>query len=342
MHEEGACLSYVIGCTRTGVAAIIEPQLNIQPYLEYLRKNKLRLTHIVESHSQADHLSGAKSLSDQTGAPVFFHESVNAAFRFEKLRDGEEVMVGNIKLRVLHTPGHTEDSVCLVVTDTMRSQEPWLVFTGDTLFVGDVGRPDLHGSAEKLYESVYHKLLKLPDTVEVFPTHYAGSVCGKALSPKPNSTIGFERRFNPALQFNSKQEFVDFVTSDLPVQPPRFEQVRRFNLGFLMQPPIERTFDRSSLEITVKELKQKLARGEKPFILDVREPYEYQQVNIGGFLIPMRELPRKMKELDTSREIIVHCATGSRSARAVEFLYANGFRNVRNLVGGIEAWFAET
>lgn len=337
-HEEGSCLSYVLGCTRTGVAAIIEPQLDIQPYLRYLSDRSLKLTHIFETHAQADHLSGAKNLARATGASVYYHESTRPNFPVHRVKDGDMVMVGNIRLNVLYTPGHTDDSICLAVTDTTRSSEPWFLLTGDTLFVGDVGRPDLHGSAEALYDSIYNKLLQFPDGVEIFPTHYAGSVCGKALSPKPSSTIGFERRFNVALQFASKREFVDFVMNDLPVQPPRFEQVRKFNLGYLAEPPIERTFDKNSLEMTVEELKQRLDRGEKPFLLDVRTPMEYQIANLGGTLIPLQQLPQRMHELDPNKEIIIHCHTGSRSARAVEFLYENGFKNVKNLVGGIEAW----
>ncbi|MBI4429755.1 MAG: MBL fold metallo-hydrolase [Ignavibacteriales bacterium] len=337
-HEEGACLSYIIGCTRTGMAAIVDAQSEIRPYLQYLSSHNLKLTHIFETHSQADHLSGAKQLSEVTGAPAHFHESVKANFPVKRLKDGEELKVGNIFLKVLHTPGHTADSMSIVVTDTTRSKEPWFVLTGDTLFVGDVGRPDLHGSPEDLYESNYQKLMKLPDTLEVYPAHYAGSVCGKALSPKPSSTIGFERRFNPALQFKSKGEFVDFVLADLPVQPPRFEKVRQFNLGFLSEPPIEKTFDQNSLEITVEEFKQKLDCGEKPFLLDVREAVEFQIANLGGHLIPLRQLRQRMKELDPNQEIVIHCHTGNRSRRAVEFLYENGFRNVKNLIGGIEAW----
>ena len=338
MHEEGACLSYVIGCTQKSVAAVFEPQLDVASYLQYLSKNKLKLTHIFESHSQADHLSGSKRLAEQTGSPVYFHESVQANFPVQRLKEGQELMVGNIKLKVFHTPGHTADSVSLVVTDTTRSIEPWLVLTGDTLFVGDVGRPDLHGSVEQLYDSIFGKLMTLPDTVEVFPTHYAGSVCGKALSPKPSSTIGFERRFNMALQYKSKRQFVEFVSSDLPVQPPRFELVRKFNLGFLAEPPIDKTFDRSSLEISVEDLKARFDRGEKLFLLDVREPNEYEYANLGGHLIPLRQLPQRIKELDANAEIIVHCHTGSRSARAVEYLYEKGFKNVKNLEGGIKAW----
>lgn len=337
-HEQGACLSYLVGCTQKQVCAVFEPQLDVDQYIKYADGHGMRITHIFETHAQADHLSGAKRLSDSTGAPVCYHESAKAAFPIKGLKDGDEISVGNIILRVLHTPGHTPDSVCFLISDTTRSKEPWLVLTGDTLFVGDTGRPDLDGSAEHLYDSVWKKLMTLNDTVEIYPTHFAGSSCGKAMSPKPSSTIGFERRFNPSLQVKSKTDFVDYVMSDLPVQPPRFQKVRQFNLGFLKDPPIERTYDAHSLQITVEQLQEKLTKGEKPFILDVREPIENQMANIGGKLIPLGEIPKRYTELDTNKEIIVYCHHGNRSQRAVEFLYEKGFKNVKNLVGGIDAW----
>ncbi|MGA9365133.1 MAG: MBL fold metallo-hydrolase [Bacteroidota bacterium] len=337
-HEEGACLSYILGCTAKRVCAVVEPQLDIEQYLEYARAKGMEITHIFETHAQADHLSGAMRLAEVTHAPVHYHESVNAAFPVRKLHDRETVSIGNIELRILHTPGHTPDSISIVVSDTTRSREPWFVLTGDTLFVGDTGRPDLDGNAEQLYESIYEKLLRLDDSLEIFPSHYAGSVCGKALSPKPSSTIGFERRFNPSLQFRSKQEFVQFVTENLPVQPPRFHKVRQFNLGFLKDPPIEKTFDIKALQITVEELKHRLDAGDRPFLLDVREPQEYEICNLNARLIPLRQLPKRLQELDPGKEIVVYCHTGSRSQQAVEFLYESGFKNVKSLFGGVEAW----
>ena len=339
-HEEGGCLSYIVGCSQKEVCAVVDPQFDIEPYLKYARDRSLKITEIFETHAQADHLSGAKALSEATGAKVRYHESAVPGFPVAKVADGEKIMVGNVLFTVLHTPGHTADSISLLVSDTPRSKEPWLVLTGDTLFVGDTGRPDLDGSAEQLYDSIWGKLLKLDDSVEIYPTHFAGSSCGKAMSPKPSSTIGFERRFNPSLQVKSKREFVEFVTADLPVQPPRFQKVREFNLGRLKDPPIERTYDRSSLQITAEELKAKLDRGETPLLLDVREPFEYKLSNIGGKLIPLRDLPKKYSELDPGMEIIVHCHTGRRSQDAVEFLYEKGFTNVKNLLGGIDAWSA--
>src|SRR5215467_11005860 len=170
----------------------------------------MRITHIFETHVQADHLSGARRLAEATGAPVIFHRSAPVEFPHVDVEDGQRIDLGNVSLSILHTPGHTPDSVSILVTDKTRASEPWFVLTGDTLFSGGVGRPDLLGAgtetrqAEELYDSLCGKLLALPDHIEIFPAHFSGAACGKGLSGKPGSTIGFERRFNLALQHRSK------------------------------------------------------------------------------------------------------------------------------------------
>jgi glyoxylase-like metal-dependent hydrolase (beta-lactamase superfamily II) len=215
----------------------VDPQFDIEPYLEAAAQKSMRITHIFETHVQADHVSGARRLAEVTRAPVLVHESAAVEFPHIGLEDGEEHDLGNVRLTILHTPGHTPDGISILVTDRTRAQEPWFVLTGDTLFAGGVGRPDLLGQgaetalAEQLHESLYGKLLKLPDHIEVFPAHFGGAACGKGLSGKPGSTIGFERRFNPALQFTAKADFVRFVLEDLPPQPPAFVENRRRNLS---------------------------------------------------------------------------------------------------------------
>ena len=197
----------------------------------------MRITHIIETHIQADHLSGCRELAAKTGAPIYLHEAAKVEFGFQPLGDGDELELGNVQIRVLHTPGHSADSICLLVTDKTRGGEPWLLLTGDTLFVGDAGRPDLHGQeesrrlAEELYHSLFTKLLPLDDTLVIYPAHFAGSVCGRAMSGNPISTLGFERRFNAALQPRSKEEFVRFMLENLPPQPPEFATIRRRNQG---------------------------------------------------------------------------------------------------------------
>jgi hydroxyacylglutathione hydrolase len=216
---------------------VVDPQHEIEPYVQAAAEKAMRITHIFETHLQADHLSGAQRLARVTNAPVLAHASAPVEYPHVDLDDDEEHELGNVRVRVLHTPGHTPDSVSLLVTDRTRGHEPWFVLTGDTLFAGGVGRPDLLGDgtetrlAEQLYDSVHGKLMKLPDHVEIFPAHFGGSACGKGLSGKPGSTIGFERRFNPALQLTAKPDFVRFVLADLPPQPPAFAENRLRNLG---------------------------------------------------------------------------------------------------------------
>jgi glyoxylase-like metal-dependent hydrolase (beta-lactamase superfamily II) len=214
----------------------VDPQHEIEPYLEAAAQKSMRITHIFETHVQADHLSGARRLSAVTGAPVLFHATAPVRFPHVAMEDAEEHELGNVRIGVLHTPGHTPDSVSLLVTDLTRSREPWFVLTGDTLFSGGVGRPDLLGDgtegrlAEQLYDSVHGKLLTLPDHLEVYPAHFGGSACGKGLSGKPGSTIGFERRFNLPLRLVARADFVRFVLEDLPPQPETFAETRRRNL----------------------------------------------------------------------------------------------------------------
>jgi hydroxyacylglutathione hydrolase len=216
---------------------VVDPQPDIEPYLAAAAEKSMRITHIFETHVQADHRSGARRLSEATGAPVFYHAAAPVTFRHDSLDDGEKHDLGNVGIEVVHTPGHTPDSVSLLVTDRTRAAEPWFVLTGDTLFSGGVGRPDLLGAgqerrlAEQLYDSLHGRLFSLPDHVEVFPAHFGGAACGKGLSGKPGSTIGFERRFNPALQFGARDAFVDFVLADLPPQPAAFAENRRRNLA---------------------------------------------------------------------------------------------------------------
>jgi glyoxylase-like metal-dependent hydrolase (beta-lactamase superfamily II) len=193
--------------------------------------------HIFETHVQADHPSAAQALARLTGATVYFHAAAEVAYPHIAVVDGDEIELGNDYVRVLHTPGHSPESVCYLVGDRTRGEDPWFVLTGDTLFVGSVGRPDLPGAeqvqqlAGQLYSSLFETLLRLPDALEVYPAHFSGSACGAGMSAKPSSTIGFERRCNPALQPRPPEEFVELVTRDLPPQPADFERIRRLNEG---------------------------------------------------------------------------------------------------------------
>jgi glyoxylase-like metal-dependent hydrolase (beta-lactamase superfamily II) len=238
LHPQTGCASYVFGCTGKAKLAVVDPHLeHIEEYLAVAQQANSPIVAIFETHVQADHHSGAALLAAATSAPIYLHESAQVTFPFTRLKDGDVVELGNDYVRVLHTPGHSADSISLVVGDKVRTEAPWLVFTGDTLFVGDVGRPDLHGDANttlfagQLYDSLFGKLLTLDDTVEIYPSHFAGSICGRAMSGKPSSTIGFERRFNPALQQTDREAFIAFVQKDQAPAPPEFVTIRQANLN---------------------------------------------------------------------------------------------------------------
>jgi hydroxyacylglutathione hydrolase len=236
LHPQTGCASYVFGCTGKAKLAVVDPHIeHIEDYLAVVRQAGSPIVAIFETHVQADHLSGATQLAAITNAPIYLHEAASVSFPFIPMRDGDIIELGNDYVQVLHTPGHSLDGVSLIVGDRVRAETPWLVFTGDTLFVGDVGRPDLHGEgntvvfAEQLYDSLFNKLLLLEDSVEIYPSHFAGSVCGRAMSGKPSSTIGFERRFNRALQHTDREAFVAFVQKDQTPMPAEFTTIRLAN-----------------------------------------------------------------------------------------------------------------
>jgi glyoxylase-like metal-dependent hydrolase (beta-lactamase superfamily II) len=193
----------------------------------------LNIEAVIDTHVHADHVSGERELAARTGAAIYLHKSADVAFPFSPVDDATELSLGNVVIRLLHTPGHTPESVSLLVTDLTRGTDPWMVFTGDTLFVGDVGRPDFGGTdaGHVLYASIKGKLLNLPDYVEVFPGHISGSACGRMMSGKPSSTIGFERRFNRALQVESSEEFVEKLFEGLAPKPAGYYEMIEHNRG---------------------------------------------------------------------------------------------------------------
>jgi hydroxyacylglutathione hydrolase len=233
LHEEKSCASYLVGCPTLGVCAVVDPQGEPAAYIDQVEGRGLKVTAVVETHVHADHLSCARELAHQTGVPLFLGPGAEATYAFSPLQDGQVIEVGNRRIEVMHTPGHTPEHVCLWV-------DKWFALTGDTLFVGDVGRVDLsHGDdgrvlpvprrAEQLYDSL-QRLLALPDWTEVYPGHYAGSACGRGMDGKPVSTIGRERGHNKALRLD-RMEFVDFQCSNLPPLPDDFHRIKTTNLG---------------------------------------------------------------------------------------------------------------
>jgi len=224
-----ACLahaSYMIGSE--GVAAVVDPQRDVEIYLEEAARQGLRIAHVIETHLHADFVSGHHELAQRTGATIYLGARAGAKFPHRAVVEGEEIRFGRCVLRFLETPGHTLESMCVLVTNLDRAPEPWAVLTGDTLFIGDVGRPDLSPEhtpqqlAGLLYDSLHQKLLVLPEGVEVYPAHGAGSLCGRNISPERRSTIGKERAFNYALRAMTREGFVRLLTAELPERPGYF------------------------------------------------------------------------------------------------------------------------
>jgi glyoxylase-like metal-dependent hydrolase (beta-lactamase superfamily II) len=234
---QDATLSYFFGCGSCHVGIAIDPVLgDEQWFIDEAAKQDVKITHVIDTHVHADHFSGGRKLAELTGAKYCLHESNSSrvAYPFEPLQDGQRIEVGNVWVDVVHTPGHTPDSICLLVTDKRRTETPWFVLTGDTLFVGSAGRPDLAGKeaemAAQIYTSVHKKLLTLPTEVELYPGHTSGSVCGAGMSGKPASTIGYEKRWNPMLSL-SREAFVAALTETIPPRPAEMDRMVEFNLG---------------------------------------------------------------------------------------------------------------
>lgn len=227
--------SYLIGSN--GEAVVVDPQRDVDQYIEEAAAQDLKIKYVIETHLHADFVSGHRELADRTGAEIVFGKQAGAAFSHRAVKDGDELTIGSVRLRVMETPGHTPESICLLVTEPDASDAVPKLLTGDTLFIGDVGRPDLAGGkgytsrdmASMMYDSLHEKILPLPDEVEVYPAHGAGSMCGKNLSKETSSTIGQQRKFNYALQPMTKEEFVRMMTADLPEAPQYFPKDAEIN-----------------------------------------------------------------------------------------------------------------
>jgi glyoxylase-like metal-dependent hydrolase (beta-lactamase superfamily II) len=436
--------SYMIGSK--GEAVVVDPRRDIDAYLEEAGREGLKIEHVIETHLHADFVSGHRELAARTGAKIYFGAKAQAAFDCVPVREGDEIVLGDVTLRFLETPGHTPESLSILVIDRAKSPEPEAVLTGDTLFIGDVGRPDLLGAkmsaqelAGMLYDSLHEKLLKLPDSVAVYPAHGAGSLCGRNISSETSSTIGQQRRFNYALQPMAREEFIKMMTTDLPEAPAYFSRDVRLNregpvnLSELPDPPAlgpdaveavrragavildtrpaaqygtghipgslniglggqfaswagaliapekpivlitededhvaeARTrLARVGLEnvggylaggllawhdaglpiatteqISVDELRHRLAQGEAGQLVDVRRPGEWQAGHIGeARTLPLNQLTERAAEIDREKRVTAICAGGYRSSIATSLLEQQGCTRITNVVGGMTAW----
>jgi len=279
--------SYVIGDEGTGIAAVVDPQRDVDRYLEFASQHHLQIRHVFLTHLHADFVAGHLELGDRVGATIYLGAKAKAEYAFTPLADGSMVELGRVRIRALETPGHTPESVSLLVYDLNRNPaEPFAVLTGDTLFVGDVGRPDLRAAlgwsandlGALLYDSLQTKLLPLPDASLVYPAHGAGSLCGKAISKETVSTMGEQRRVNYALQPMSKQAFIQLVTADQPDAPPYF--VYDAVLNSKERPTLDAALERGLQPLDLERILQMQKDGAQ--ILDTRDPEEFAAAHFAG------------------------------------------------------------
>ena len=335
VDDDLGCASYLIGDEDAGVAAVVDPAYAVEQYLEEAERRGVRLVRVVETHTHADHVSGHGRLALEHHLPVSIHPAAEAAFAHESLTDGAEVELGSVILRCIHTPGHRPEHCCLAVVDRSRAEEPWLVLTGDSLFVGDAARPDLAVGAREGAEGLFHslrRLMELPDGVEVYPGHVAGSLCGKAMSSKASTTIGFERRFNPALAHTALDEFVAESAAVSAPKPPNVGRIVELNRGvFLGAPPV------------ANELP---AAPEGVQLLDARPVHDYLVGHAPGAVsVPVTGssfATRAGFVLDPEQPLVVAARDEPEAQRALRGLRSVGFLDVAGYVlgGGSETMAA--
>jgi hydroxyacylglutathione hydrolase len=335
--------SYLIGSA--GEAVVVDPQRDVAQYISEAAAQQLTIKYVIETHFHADFVSGHRELAARTGAQIIFGQKANPTFPFLAVEDGQELSVGNIILRFLETPGHTPEGISIVIIDTEVSNLPQKVLTGDTLFIGDVGRPDLVGSkgytavdmAGMLYDSLQKKLLSLPDNVQVYPAHGAGSMCGRSLSKETSSTIGEQKHFNYALQATNREDFIRLMTVDLPEVPmyfPRSAEINRSGAVVLAELPLPKS-------LTPAEVNKLAQQG--TMLLDVREATAFASghlpsaINIGlngqfaswaGSLIPSKT------------PLVLITDNVEQVSEAITRLARVGLENVMGyLVGGVYGWY---
>ena len=327
VNNDLGCACYLVGDEETGTAVIVDPPYAIEPVLEEAERRGVTIVRTIETHTHADHVSGHGRLALEHGIPISVHEDTGVDYPNDPMHDGDEIEVGAVLLHVIHTPGHRPEHCCLAVSDRSRGDEPWLVLTGDSLFVGDAARPDLAVGAQEGAEGLFYslqRLLELSDGVEVFPGHVAGSLCGKAMSSKPSTTIGFERRFNPTLQFNEVAAFIAESASISAPKPPNLALIVETNRG-----PF----------VGAHHLVQELAAPpEGAQLLDVRPIHDHLAGHrLGALNVPVSEKSFSTKAgfvLDANEPVCVLAETVDEAQRAVRGLRSVAFFDIAGYVLG--------
>jgi hydroxyacylglutathione hydrolase len=334
LDENYGCASYLVASRATREAAVIDPAIDIAPYLAILHDRHFALKFAIDTHIHADHISGARQLAEQTGAELSLHESALVSYPFRRLTDQEELALGQLRLRVLHTPGHRPELVSILIFNLDRGHEPEVVLTGDSLLVGDVGRPDFNGGDPAVQFDSIEQLLALPDWVAVFPGHFEG-LCGKGMEGRPITTIGFERHCNALAQL-PRDKFIATLSANIPERPLNMLAIEATNRGEYDAPW---AMVRASLPVTEIPVVDLPPLDAGSILLDVRELDEYTRGHLpGARSLPQAELASRLAEVPRDHTLYVVCWSGSRSMQSARFLRQQGYDHVVNLTGGTEAW----
>ncbi|HEX8958819.1 MAG TPA: rhodanese-like domain-containing protein [Solirubrobacterales bacterium] len=342
IHEDLGCASYLVGDTVSGAAAVVDPQWDVEPYLRLSRLHGVRIEHVLETHNHADHVSGHGRLARSTGATIHVHELAAAEYEHEPFGDGWTLELGSeATIEALHTPGHRPEHTSFLLRDGAGA-EPWAVLSGDSLFVGDVARPDLavepREGAAGIFHSLHDRLLALPDEVEVWPGHLGGSLCGSSgIDLKVSSTIGFERRHNRALRFDEEAEFVADAVATLAIRPPNVEHIVALNRG----PLIEAIG--APARLTPRRFEVAIAEG--ALAVDSRTNEQFDEAHIPGAISASAYdtgfATKVAQVVPPEAEVVIVAASDGNELEAAELLAAVGLRVRGFLGGGMSAWRAE-
>jgi glyoxylase-like metal-dependent hydrolase (beta-lactamase superfamily II)/rhodanese-related sulfurtransferase len=339
-HDDLGCASYLIGDDDAGVAAVVDPRLDIDEYLRLARYLGVSIEHVLETHTHADHVSGHSRLAAATGAIIHIHREAGAGYAHEPFEDGWELALGALHVRALHTPGHRPEHTAFVLTDTARGPEPWAVLTGDSLFVGDIARPDLAVDREEgargVFRSLHRGLLALPDSVEVWPGHLGGSLCGgPGMDMKVASTVGYEQAHNELLEVDDEDEFVRLVVASLGPQPPNFRAIVELNRG---GDTAERPEARP---LTPRQVELKRAEG--ALLVDIRTDLQFDDAHVGGgiAITALRAgFGSKLAWLaDREQEVVLIGRDDADAIHAARLAAAVGITRIGGyLAGGMTSW----
>jgi hydroxyacylglutathione hydrolase len=343
IHEDLGCASYLIGDTDAGVAAVVDPQWDIDPYLRLSRLHGVHIEHVLETHNHADHVSGHGRLAGATGATIHIHELAEASYPHESFTDGWKLRLGDVEIEAVHTPGHRPEHTAFLLRDAARGADPWAVLSGDSLFVGDVARPDLaiepRDGAAEIFRSLHERLFTLPKSVEVWPGHLGGSLCGSSgIDHKASSTIGFELDHNRVMRFDGVDEFVEDAVATLGDRPPNVEHVVALNRGPLIEALA------TPAPMTPHGVETAIADG--AILVDARTNEQFDEAHIPGAISASAYdtgfATKVAQVVSPSADVVVVAASDGYELEAAELLASVGLGVKGFLEGGMTAWRSES